>query len=79
MLVETAKLDDVKISGVVDFSNAKIQNLYLRNFHYDSHAQIKTDGSNLEYNAHGLRLKGVAHEATADKWIIFHWMEVNKK
>ncbi|KPJ68093.1 MAG: hypothetical protein AMJ43_01430 [Coxiella sp. DG_40] len=70
-----AYLDDVKINGNIDLHNTIIKNLYVHDFHYNPNAKVKTDDSNLEYSAHGLKLKGLWPEVTSDKWLIFHWGE----
>jgi uncharacterized protein YjbI with pentapeptide repeats len=71
--INTCRLDNFQMSGEIDLSGSMIKNLYIHDFHYDPNAKVKTDGSNLEYNAHGLKLKGIWPEVTSDKWLIFHW------
>jgi len=71
--VNNATLNNVHMNGDIDLSGSIIKNLYIHDFHYDPNAKVKTDESNLEYNAHGLRLKGVWPKVTPDKWLIFHW------
>jgi fluoroquinolone resistance protein len=73
VMINSATLDNIYMSGNINLNGTTIKNLYVHDFHYNPNAKVKTDGSNLEYNAHGLRLKGVWPEVTPDKWLIFHW------
>lgn len=73
VMINSAIFDNVHMRGDIDLTNITIKNLYIHDFHYDPNAKVKTDGSNLECNAHGLKLKGIWPEVTPDNWLIFRW------
>jgi uncharacterized protein YjbI with pentapeptide repeats len=68
LLVNTAKLDGVEMSGDIDLSGAYIEKLYTRNAK-NGQAKIKFDGSNLEYSDYyGLKLKGISPSKNYEGW-----------